>query len=156
MLALAWVLGAWGGISNAVRQRTQAHQVVAIIRAEAAPGDLVVFCPDAIGTDVVGRLRPDLPRPASRTSPRRSRIDWVDYRDHVRRVRPARFAHRVETLAGDHAIWFVSTDNGTPADAKCTKVADELSRRRPGGTRRLVPDHAYFEHQGLDRYPAAG
>ena len=48
------------------------------------------------------------------------------------------------------------TDNGTPADVKCTKVADDLSVRRPDRTRPLEPDPYFFEHQGLYRYPATG
>ena len=51
-VVVALALGAWGGVSNVGRQRTQAYQLVPIIRDQAAPGDLVVFCPDAIGTDV--------------------------------------------------------------------------------------------------------
>jgi mannosyltransferase len=154
VLVLALALGAWGGVSNVGRQRTQAYQLVPIIRDEAAPGDLVVFCPDAIGTDVVGRLRPDVRTTSFPNLTSSARVDWVDYADHVRRVQPARFADRVERLAGDHTIWFVYTDNGTPADAKCTKVADDLSLRRPNRTRPLEPDPYFFEHQGVYRYPA--
>ena len=126
VLVLALVLGAWGGVSNVGRQRTQAYQLVPIIRDQAAPGDLVVFCPDAIGTDVVGRLRPDVRTTSFPNFTSSARVDWVDYADHVRRVRPSRFADRIERLAGDHTIWFVYTDNGTPADAQVHE-----GRRRP-------------------------
>jgi hypothetical protein len=156
VLVVALALGAWGAVSNVGRQRTQAYQLVPIIRDQAAPGDLVVFCPDAIGTDVVGRLRPDVRTTSFPNLTSSARVDWVDYADHVRRVDPARFADRIERLAQDHTIWFVYTDNGTPADAKCTKVADDLSVRRPDRTRPLEPDPYFFEHQGLYRYPATG
>jgi hypothetical protein len=155
VLVLALALGAWGGISNVGRQRTQAYQLVPIIQSDAAPGDLVVFCPDAIGTDVVGRLRHDVRTTSFPNLTSSARVDWVDYADHVRRVEPTRFARRVEQLAGGHTIWFVYTDNGTPADAKCTKVADDLSLQRPNRSRPLEPDPYFFEHQGLYRYPAA-
>jgi hypothetical protein len=155
VLVLALVLGAWGGVSNVGRQRTQAYQLVPIIRDQAAPGDLVVFCPDAIGTDVVGRLRTDVRTTSFPNFTSSARVDWVDYADHVRRVDPSRFARRIEQLAGRHTIWFVYTNNGTPADGKCTKVADDLSVQRPDRTRPLEPDPYFFEHQGLYRYPAA-
>ena len=58
--------------------------------------------------------------------------------------------------AGTHTIWFVYTDNQTPADARCTKVADDLALVRPNRTRLLEPDPYFFEHQGLYRYPATG
>jgi hypothetical protein len=155
VLVVALALGAWGGISNVGRQRTQAYQLVPIIRDQAAPGDLVVFCPDAIGTDVVGRLRGDVRTTSFPNLTSSARVDWVDYADHVRRVHPRRFAARLEQLAGAHTIWFVYTDNQTPADTQCAKVADDLALTRPNRTRALEPDPYFFEHQGLYRYPAA-
>jgi hypothetical protein len=155
VLVLALALGAWGGISNVGRQRTQAYQLVPIIRDQAAPGDLVVFCPDAVGTDVVGRLRADVRTTSFPNLTSSARVDWVDYADHVARVKPVAFADRIGQLAGAHTIWFVYTDNGTPADGKCAKVADALSLQRPNRTRALEPDPYFFEHQGLYRYPAA-
>lgn len=154
LLACALVLGAWGGVSNAQRNRTQAYQVAPIINDGATAGDVVLFCPDSIGTDVVGRLRPDV-RPISLpgfTTP--VRIDWVDYAQRVQTIRPATFANRVLRLAGDHAIWLVDTNNGTIADQQCAKVADELTLHRPGRVRELQPDPYFFEHHGVYRYPA--
>jgi mannosyltransferase len=154
VLIVALTLGAWGGISNVGRQRTQAYQLVPIIRDQALPGDLVVFCPDVIGTDVVGRLRSDVETTSFPNRTSSARVDWVDYADHVRRVRPTRFAADLDRQAGDHTIWFVYTDNGTPADGRCVEVADELSVLRPNRTHPLEPDPYFFEHQGLYRYPA--
>lgn len=155
VLTFALVLGAWGGISNAERNRTQAYQLVPIIRAGAVPGDVVLFCPDSIGTDVVGRLRTDLrtisfPR---FTSP--ARIDWVDYEARVRSADPAKFADRVLRIAKGRTIWFVDTNNGTFVDQQCVKVADNLTLHRPDRVRELEPDPYFFEHHGLYRYPAS-
>ncbi len=155
VLTFALVLGAWGGVSNAQRNRTQAYQLVPIIRSGAGPGDVVVFCPDSIGTDVVGRLRTDL-RAVSFprfTSP--ARIDWVDYEARVRAADPAKFADRVLRIAHGHTIWFVDTNNGTLVDQQCVKVADNLSLHRPDRVRELEPDPYFFEHHGLYRYPAS-
>ena len=148
------VLGAWGGVSNAARNRTQAYQLAPIIRDHSVAGDVVLFCPDAIGTDVVGRLRLDLRVISfpSFTSP--VRIDWVDYQRRVDAVRPNAFVDRVLRLAGTHTVWFVDTNNGTAVDQKCSKIADLLTLHRPGRVRELEPDPYFFEHQGLYRYPA--
>ena len=153
VLAGALVLGAWGGVSNAQRNRTQAYQLVPIIRDGAAPGDVVLFCPDAIGTDVVGRLRSDVRSVSfpSLTSP--ERVDWVDYEERVRAIRPRVFVERVLRMAGANAIWFVYTNNDTIADQQCAKVADFLTLHRPGRVRELEPDPYFFEHHGLYRYP---
>ena len=139
--SLALALGAWGGISNVGRQRTQAYQLVPIIRDQAAPGDLVVFCPDAIGTDVVGRLRPDVRTTSFPNLTSSARVDWVDYADHVRRVRPdAGSPTRLEAARAATTRSGSSTPTtGTPADAKCAKVADDLALARPNRTRRSSP-----------------
>ena len=154
VLASVLVLGAWGGVSNAARNRTQAYQLAPIIRDHSVAGDVVLFCPDAIGTDVVGRLRLDLRVISfpSFTSP--VRVDWVDYEQRVDAVRPGAFVDRVLRLAGTHTVWFVDTNNGTPSDQKCSKIADLLTLHRPGRVRELEPDRYFFEHQGLYRYPA--
>ena len=155
VLAGVLVLGAWGGVSNAARNRTQAYQLAPIIRDHSVAGDVVLFCPDAIGTDVVGRLRLDLRVISfpSFTSP--VRVDWVDYQRRVDAVRPSAFVDRVLRLAGTHTVWFVDTNNGTSADKKCSKIADLLTLHRPGRVRELEPDPYFFEHQGLYRYPAS-
>ncbi|MEP6626164.1 MAG: hypothetical protein ABJC79_17080, partial [Acidimicrobiia bacterium] len=155
LLCAALVLGAWGGVSNAQRNRTQAFQLAPIIRDHAAAGDVVLFCPDAIGTDVIGRL-PSTVRPVGFPnfgSP--ARIDWVDYASRVDQTKPVQFANRVLGLAGGHTIWFVFTSNGTPADQQCSKIADVLTLHRPGRVRELEPDPYFYEHQGLYRYPAS-
>ena len=153
ILACVLVLGAWGGASNVRRNRTQAYQLVPIIRDHAAAGDVVLYCPDAIGTDIVGRLRTDVHSISlpNFTSP--VRVDWVDYAQRVRSIRPADFANRVLRFAGAHSIWFVYTNNGTAADEQCAKVADFLTLHRPGRVRELEPDPYFFEHQGLYLYP---
>ncbi len=155
LLCVALILGAWGGISNAQRNRTQAYQLAPIIRDHAVAGDVVLFCPDAIGTDVVGRLPSEVQSVGFPNLDSPARIDWVDYARKVNDTRPVRFADRVLALAKDHTIWLVFTDNGTPADAQCAKIADVLTVHRPGRIRELEPDPYFFEHQGLYRYPAS-
>ena len=154
VLVIALALGAWGGGSNMLRNRTQAYQLVPIIKAGGEPGDVVLFCPDAIGTDVVGRLQPGLRAVSFPSFASPERIDWVDYEARVRSIKPQRFANRVLRAAGEHTIWFVYTNNGTLADQRCATVADYLTLARPDRVRELEPDPEFFEHHGLYRYPA--
>ncbi len=154
VLVVALALGAWGGGSNMLRNRTQAYQLAPIIKAGGAPGDVVLFCPDAIGTDVVGRLQPGLQTVSFPSFRSPERIDWVDYESKVRKVKPARFADRVLRAAGDQTVWLVYTNNGTLADQRCATVADYLTLARPDRVRELEPDPEFFEHHGLYRYPA--
>ncbi len=155
LLCVALVLGAWGGVSNAQRNRTQAYQLAPIIRDHAVAGDVVFFCPDAIGTDVIGRLPNSVRSVGFPNFGSPARIDWVDYARRVDRARPVQYADRVLSLAHDHTIWFVFTSNGTPADQQCAKIADVLTLHRPGRVRELEPDPYFYEHQGLYRYPAS-
>ena len=62
VLALLIIGGFWGGGSNALRNRTQAFEIASPINGNALAGDLVVYCPDSIGTDVSRLLRDDVPR----------------------------------------------------------------------------------------------
>jgi len=153
VLGAVLVLGAWGGVSNVARQRTQAFEVVPVIRDHAAPGDLVVFCPDVIGTDIVGQLPSDLRTTSFPNFGSSARIDWVDYAHKVHAVRASVFARRLLRMAGPHTIWFVYTNNGAEADQKCNTIADYLTFARPNRTRELEPDPYFFEHQGVYRYP---
>ena len=155
VLVLALVLGAWGGVSNVGRQRTQAYQLVPIIRDQAAPGDLVVFCPDAIGTDVVGRLRPDVRTTSFPNFTSSARVDWVDYADHVRRVRAG--AVRPTGSSGSPATTRSGSSTPTTGRRPTRSARRSPTTSRcdgPNRTRPLEPDPYFFEHQGLYRYPA--
>ena len=153
LLALLLVGGFWGGVSNALRNRTQAYQVVNVLKANAAPGDLVVYCPDSIGTDV-SRLLPAGVRQTSfpsLTVP--GRVDWADYAERVDAVNPARFAQALLQRAGtSNSIWLVYSSGSTLTDVKCTGVADALALSRPQRERLIEPDAYFFEHQGLYKF----
>lgn len=154
VLVVALILGAWGGASNAARNRTQAYQLVPIIRDLAIPGDVVVYCPDSIGTDVVRQLDADVETVAVPGPGSPDRIDWADYEARVRAIDPEEFAGQVLRRAGPRAVWFVYTNNGTFVDQQCARIADFLTLRRPNRIRELEPDPYFFEHHGLYRYPA--
>jgi hypothetical protein len=151
ILVVAVLLGLWGGISNAYRNRTQAYVLEPFLSA-AGPRDVVVFCPDSIGTDVLRRAPTDArvlsyPRPGS---PRR--VNWVDYSDRVEAMRVDRVGESILRAADGHTIYFVYTETGTTVDERCAQVADYLTLRRPDRIREVEPDPYYFEHHGLYRY----
>ncbi len=152
ILVVVVLLGFWGSTRNVEELRTQAAESADIIKAEAAPGDLVVYCPDQIGPDVSRllagrRLRqvtfPDLGRP--------ERIDWFDYRDRIAAADPAAFVRRVLRRAGSSTIWFVAAPGYNNVAGKCEAIAGELGAVRPGDVR-VVPDLDVFEPQGLTVY----
>jgi mannosyltransferase len=107
-------------------QRTQSAQVGEAIAAEAAPGDVVVFCPDQLGPaysrelpdEVVGLSYPAL------TSP--ERVDWVDYADRNEAADPAEIAGEIRQIAGDHAIFLVWMSDYRTYDQQCEELVTEL------------------------------
>jgi hypothetical protein len=154
VLAALLIGGFWGGASNALRNRTQAFEVANAIKSEARPGDLVVYCPDSIGTDVdrllPGRVRqvglPGFHAPG--------RIDWTDYRERVDRMQPVPTMREILRRAGtDATIWFVYTAGTQKVQEQCGLVADALLVYRPTRIRAVEPDPYFFEHHGLYRYP---
>jgi len=156
VLVLLVLGGFWGGTSNALRNRTQAFEVVNAIVAEGRPGDVVVYCPDAIGVDVSAQLAERFPgrlREVSLPGPGRPvRIDWRDYDDRFRRVDPGRVAARLDRLAPDHQVWFVWTPGPARHAGRCDRVMDALAATRPQPQRPVEPDPYFFEHHGLVRF----
>jgi hypothetical protein len=156
-LAIVAVLGLVGGLRNVVENRTQAAEVAGVIKEEAKPGDVVLYCPDQVGPDVSRQLRgtdglehitfPD------GTSP--EFVDWVDYQDRIDRADPHAFATDVIEQAGDDAtIWFVVSPGYRNFEGECEAVAAALGAGRPGAKTRVEPDNQFFEFQGLIEYPA--
>ncbi len=152
VLALLLIGGFWGGTSNALRSRTQAFQIANAVKHDGHPGDLVVYCPDSIGTDV-NRLLPSNVRQVALpgfTSP--GRIDWVDYMKRVDAIKPYDAATEILRRAGNNTIMFVYTSGTQPLQTKCGLIADTLSLSRPR-IRSIEPDPYFFENQGLYEYP---
>jgi len=154
VLVVVVLLGFWGSARNIDELRTQAAASADIIRAEARPGDLVVYCPDQIGPDVSRLLEgqdvrqvtfPDLGRP--------ERINWVDYRKRIAAADPNAFVKRVLAKAGASTIYFVAAPGYNNVAGKCEAIAGALSASRPA-TVRVLPNADIFEPQGLTVYRA--
>jgi hypothetical protein len=154
VLAVVVLLGFVGAARNVSQERTQAAQSADVIRAQAKPGDLVVYCPDQLGPDV-SRLLEGLSL-RQRTFPggnRPERVDWVDYTDRVNAADPAVFARRMLNEAGDATIWYVVSGGYRNVEGKCEAIDAALAASR-GPEVRVLPDADIFEPMGLTRYRA--
>ena len=74
VVILLAVLALVGGVANVVVDRTQAGDIAAEVRSGAAPGDLVVICPDQLGPSV-SRGLPGVARAGDAALPRPRRPD---------------------------------------------------------------------------------
>jgi len=158
VVAFAVAFGLLGGIRNAVDHRTQAFQVADVIRAEAKPGDFVVYCPDQVGPDT-SRLLEDGPRGLVQlTFPDGAppqRVDWVDYIDRVNATDGRAFAQRVAQRAGpNHTIWYVDSPGYHNVEGKCEQIGATLDAIRGRSRGRVSPNDKYFEFLGIIQYPA--
>jgi hypothetical protein len=152
VLAVVVALGLVGGVRNAVTERTQTAEVAAFLRDEAAPGDVVVYCPDQLGPaternapdDLVVFSYPSSPDPGTL-------VDWVDYNDRIAATPPATFARAVLARAAGRTIWLVTAPGYQTHATQCNDLSVEL------GPNRLVeqvvfPDEVVFEKAGLRRF----
>jgi mannosyltransferase len=148
------------GLATALPQvadpRTQAGEVARAL-ADAAPDDVVVFCPDQLGPAVTRLVPPergldlvvfpDL-RPADR-------VDWTDYEARMESSPSAAVASDVLQRAGDgSAVWVVSGPGyRVPSSQQCGDLVDALEAAR--GTAELVvaPDRVIPEDSRLHRLP---
>ncbi|HEX5614375.1 MAG TPA: glycosyltransferase family 39 protein [Acidimicrobiia bacterium] len=153
-MGLVVVLGLIGGVRSAAEERTQAGEVVDVLEADAAPGDLVVLCPDQLGP-AVARLAPrdlDLVTYPTLGDPRF--VDWVDYEARLDATDPRDVATRVLARAGDRTVWLVRAVGYRTHEGTCELLSDGIGAER-GRVGRVEPgDVARRENMGLEEFPA--
>jgi 4-amino-4-deoxy-L-arabinose transferase-like glycosyltransferase len=152
LLAIMLGLGLATSARNIREERTQAGESADVIRADARPNDLVVYCPDQLGPDV-SRLLEGL-HLRQRTFPvgdRPERVNWVDYEDRLAAADPVRFAKRALRDAGDATIWYVSSGGYRNVVGKCETIGATLGEARATEVR-VLPDEHIFEPMGLTAY----
>lgn len=152
VLAVAVVAGFWAIAPNVVVDRTSAPRVAGALRARAAPGDVVAYCPDQLGPSV-SRLLPagidQLTFPRA-TPPKM--VDWVDYAKVNRAGDPAAFARMLVDRAGSRAtVWLVWAPGYRTYKDKCAALIGELDELRPDNTRVVKLPRA-VEKPGLVRF----
>lgn len=154
VLVVVAALGLGAGVRVALDERTQGTEVAAVIRAEAEPGDVVLYCPDQLGP-ATSRLLADVRGLRQVTYPRLTGpefVNWVDYRDVIAATPPAEVARAVLDLAGEHTVWYVVSPGYRSFDAQCEDLGVALGAER-FGVGRIAPDQLrFFEYVGLTEY----
>jgi mannosyltransferase len=149
-------LGLVTALPQVAKPRTQAGEVARALD-DAAPGDVVVFCPDQLGP-AVARLvppeaglelvvYPDL-RPADR-------VDWTDYEARMTSTPSAVVAADVLQRAGDGSGIWVVTGPGyrVPSTQRCGLLVDTLEAARGPAELVVAPDRRIFEDSRLQYLP---
>ncbi len=153
--AVMVLLGFVGGIRNVVTQRTQAGAVAAILRSEAKPGDVVVYCPDQVGP-AVARLAPDnLDQFVYPTFAAPQFINWVDYKKTLAHANLADFAQKTLKRAEGHTLWYVNAPGYTTHKGTCDALSDAFAAARTR-EQRTFSDASIFEKPALQEFPASG
>jgi mannosyltransferase len=137
--------------------RTQAGVIADAIVADAAPGDLVVVCPDQLGPATEHQLSDeDVEVVAYPTLGDARFVDWEDYGERNAAADPNAIAAEVDERAGpDAAVWLVLSGDYRTFEGQCEALAASLSSLRPAGGPVVAEDgDEYFEHAGLSVYPA--
>jgi hypothetical protein len=146
-------LGFVGAGRNVLTDRTEAGKVAAMLRADAAPDDLVLYCPDQLAPAVHRLLPAGLDQATFPAFGSPSFVDWVDYKKRLAKVDPEVFARQALARAGAHTLWFVTSPGYITHPVVCQTLSNVFaaSRRR---VVRLGPDERLFEHPGLQEFPA--
>lgn len=154
IIAVVVAVGFVGGVRNAVNNRTQAGEVAAVLRAEAKPGDVVLYCPDQVGPAVHRLVQPGLDEVTYPLLRPPALVDWVDYDEVIARHPPAAVAAQVLERAGTRTIWFVSAPGYRTHVTVCDALAHDLAQVRPQHVR-ITSDATIFEKPGLQEFPAS-
>jgi hypothetical protein len=138
-------------------ERTQAADVARQIRAEARPGDVVVYCPDQLGPSV-SRLLPDSLGLTQITYPKAHSpkfVDWVDYRATIRQTDVMRFARSALDKAGpDGTVWYVWSMGYRSLGKRCEQMLHDMGSYRRWTDQVRIDWHSP-EHLGLIRFAPA-
>jgi mannosyltransferase len=154
VLSVAILLGFAGGVRNLVTQRTQAGEVASVLRREAKPGDLVVYCPDQVGPSVHRLTQSGLDQVVYPSFAGPERVDWVDYKKRLAAAHPAEFAREALARAGSHTLWYVSAPGYTTHPGTCEELSDEFAKARPR-LQRTLSDNTIFEKPELQMFTAS-
>ncbi len=130
------ILTALGLIASALipfQTRTQAGEVADVLLRHAAPGDLVVICPDQLGP-AIHRLAPSSgTQVVYPTFGPAAMVDWVDYKKRNENSRAGQFAQAALKRASGRPIWLVSAEGYPTFRRDCTNLYTDfaIARGRP-------------------------
>ncbi|MEP6659496.1 MAG: glycosyltransferase family 39 protein [Acidimicrobiales bacterium] len=130
-VAAALAFGALFTARNIREPRSQLPDLVAIVNARAAAGDVVVYCPDQLGPAGSRGLRADLVGLAYPTLGDPRFVDWRDYEDRNARTDPLGVATTVLDRAAGHDIWLMSRGGYRTFGDQCERLQGALETARP-------------------------
>jgi 4-amino-4-deoxy-L-arabinose transferase-like glycosyltransferase len=151
VLTIATVSGLAGSADAARTARTEVPRVVATLAEQAAPGDLVVYCPDQLGPSTSRLIRSDVRQVTFPNLADPQRVDWVDYREHVDATDVETFAWQVNALAGTGDLWLVTAPNYTTMSPTCRALRHEIEALRPRSSELVTADGNFLEQAQLFR-----
>ena len=150
VLALAAVAGLAGAVPDVFfQQKTQAAVVADALRAQALPGDVVVYCPDQLGPATSRLLPGSLRQEVYPTGGSPERVDWADYAARNSGADPAAYARDLSARAGGSAIWLVFHTGYRTYEGQCEALAGTLTALRGDPLPLVEPDGVYFESAHL-------
>ncbi len=150
VLAVAAVAGVAGAVPDVYfEHKTQAAVVADALRAQALPGDVVVYCPDQLGPATSRLLPGSLRQEAYPTGGSPERVDWVDYAERNSGADPAAYARDLSARAGGSAVWLVFHTHYRTYEGQCEALAGTLTALRGDPLRLVDPDGMYFESAHL-------
>jgi len=141
-----------GSVLSARESRSQSGQIAAAIDAGAAPGDVVVYCPDQLGPSTSRELVSAGLRQFSYPSGGPEFVDWVDYAERNDAADPRAFALGMLSEASGHALYLVWNGEYRTFDGDCETIAAVLGGARAGDVLVEGDGSTHFEHATLIRY----
>jgi mannosyltransferase len=133
-------------------QRSQGAELAAAISAEAAPGDVVLVCPDQLGPALSRYLDVDVEVVTHPTLAGPELVDWRDYAERNAAADTAAVADEVRQRAGDGDIWLAWMSGYSTYDSQCEDLKLRLAEGRASQT--VVPARRgeAFEPMTLERF----
>jgi hypothetical protein len=147
------VLAMPGMVAAAVQDRTQGGQVVDELNAQAAPGDVVLYCPDQLGPAFSRHLRADVRTVVYPTAASAAFVDWRDYAARNAVADPDAFARQVLADTGaDRTIWMAWVGGYRTFGDQCERLDSALRSARPAGGPIVRDRPSVLEHATLVAY----
>lgn len=131
-LAVVALVGLAASVNVSIADRTQVGELAGLVEASAAPGDLVLHCPDQLSPGVIRYLGPGFRHRTYPPADDPTVVDWSDYEQRVDDADPAAVAEAADRDAGPRTVWLVWSEDFTLFRDRCPALAEALGRLRPG------------------------
>jgi hypothetical protein len=139
-------------VENAMQPRTQSGQVVAVLNAQARPGDVIVYCPDQLAPGTSRLLHTSVRQAVFPSLGSPKMVDWVDYRTRIKTADPLAFGAAIDRLAGRHRVWLVWSLQVRPLTKDCAALIDHFVATRGLPTQPVTRHPEYNETMSLNEY----